>query len=197
MWRITPRDSLTDMAVRLARTNAEEHLFMQLEPCLSCGATGFDAPGGVILVDGVLASRFTGSCTACGQPREFVFRLPEQILVPEPDQVRFGPDGEASELIDAGEWLLVAEQSARGVPASVDGLDEAGRAAARTALATVLAAMDEVLKFIPDDADAVPEQACWTTRGRLRYATEPGRFRRVRLVVRRAAYQDLFNRLAG
>jgi hypothetical protein len=185
------------MTPRLARTNAEEHLYMQLHPCPSCGAAGFTAPSAVVLVEGVLASRFAGPCPGCGQAREFVFRLPDEILLPDPDRVRFGRDGEPSELIDAGEWLWVADQIARAVPADLSGLDEPDRTRARTDLSAAVAAMDEVLKFLPEGADAVPELACWTERGRLLYEAEPARFRRSRLAARRASYLDLRDRSAG
>jgi hypothetical protein len=63
--------------------------------------------------------------------------------------------------------------------------------AARLALATALAAVDEVLKFIPPDADAVPPEAFRTYPGQTVFGREPGRFRRARLLAVREAYRDL------
>jgi hypothetical protein len=174
----------------LARTNAEEHLYMQLHPCPTCG-TVFEPSSSVVLIDGVLASRFSAPCPLCGQMREFTFRLPEQVLLPDPDRVFFGRSGEVSELIDAGEWLMVSDQYARSVPAQLAGLDTDSLVQARRTLTAAVSALDEVLNFIPEGADEVPAEAFWTERGRARHAAEPTRFRRVRLDARRAAFEDL------
>jgi hypothetical protein len=163
---------------------------MQLHPCPTCG-TVFEPSSAVVLIDGVLASRFSAPCPVCGQMREFTFRLPDQVLMPDPDRIFFGRPGEVSELIDPGEWLLVSDQYARSVPAQLSGLDPDSLAQARRALTAAVSALDEVLNFIPAGAEEVPQQAFWTERGRARYAAEPTRFRRTRLSARRAAFEEM------
>src|SRR5215207_10838031 len=142
------------MALPLARTNAEAHLYMELHPC-ACAEVRFERQNAVVTVDGDLASRYAGPCARCGQPREFLFRLPERILLPEPGHVTFG-DGRPSELIDPGEWLAVADAYASTGPADTSQLDPATARRLSADLATAVAALDEVLKFVPDGADAVP-----------------------------------------
>jgi hypothetical protein len=177
------------MALPLARTNAEAHLYMELHPC-ACGEVRFDRQSAVVTIGDDLASRYAGACTRCGQQREFLFRLPERILVPEPGQVRFG-DGRPSELIDPGEWLALADAYASTGPADTGQLDPGAARRVRADLATAIAALDEVLKFVPPGADAVPAEAFWSERGRAVRATEPGRFRAARLHAVRDAYADL------
>ena len=96
--------------------------------------------------------------------------------------VFFGGD-EPSRLLDPGEWVRVAEISARSVPAG-----PAPDARARYARAVAAAAISEALKFIPRDASAVPASAFWTMVGQDLYEQEPGRFNRARLEVLRDSY---------
>lgn len=163
----------------LARTNAEARLFLRLHPCATCGARRCEFVSSVITADGP-ASRYAGQCESCGARREYVFRLPEQILPPPAGAVRFG-GAAASQLLDPGEWLrysrICADQTAPGGPA------------ARHALATALAAVEEVLKFIPDSARSVPASAFVSAESRALFAAEPGSFDRDRLEAVRAHYE--------
>jgi hypothetical protein len=179
------------MALRLARTTEEAHLYMDLHPC-ECGELRFPRTSAVIETsDGDLASRYTGTCPQDGAQREFTFRLPKQIMMPPRDGlVRYG-GAEPSELIDPGEWLSVADAYARSVPADPASLAADGPAQARAMLNRAVAAIDEVLKFIPDGEDRVPEAAFTTDRGRAAYAKEPGRFRRPRLEAVRTTYANI------
>ncbi|TCB90683.1 hypothetical protein E0H26_26700 [Micromonospora zingiberis] len=172
----------------LSRTNAEAHLYLDLHAC-SCGSTRFPRHSAVVaLADGDLASRYTGACEGCGEEREFLFRLP-----PTPDGTgggfRYGGD-EPSQLLDPGEWLLVSDAYAGSVPTESGG--EAGQQA-QAALARAVAALDEVVKFIPAGADTVPAGAFLSDRGRQLHQREPGRFRRDRLAAVRAAYAGLLS----
>jgi hypothetical protein len=179
------------MALRLARTNEEAHLYMDLHPC-GCGELRFPRSSSVIETpDGDLASHYTGTCPQDGAHREFTFRLPKQITMPPRDgSVSYGGT-EPSELIDPGEWLSVADAYARNVPADTASLAADGLAQARSMLTRAVAAIDEVLKFIPDGDDRVPEAAFATDRGRAAYAKEPGRFRRPRLEAVRTTYANI------
>lgn len=174
----------------VARSSHEAHVFMDLHPCPSCGQTRFNRSSTVIgLPDGDLASRYAGDCPDCGTAREFVFRLP-----PRPEDVggEFAYGGaEASQLLDAGEWLAVADRLASSTPAQAPGLTPAQRRAARTRITHAAAAVAEVVKFVPAGRDQVPTSALWTDLGRVVHAREPGRFRTDRLAAVARAYRSL------
>ncbi|WP_433530396.1 hypothetical protein ACQPYA_30260 [Micromonospora sp. CA-263727] len=179
------------MTPPLSRTNAEAHLYMDLHPC-SCGESRFARQSSVIaLDDGDLASRYTGACAGCGQEREFTFRLPPTIGGAG-SGFRYGGD-EPSQLLDPGEWLLVADTYAGQVPAGSASGEDGQRA--RAALTRAVAALDEVGKFIPAGGDAVAPDAFDSDRGRQLHHREPGRFRRDRLAAVREAYAGLLSQL--
>lgn len=179
----------------LARTNLEAHLYMDLHPC-ECGATEFDRKSAVIEEAGDLASRYSGTCPNCGRTREFVFRLPAEIMVPTPGQPRYGGD-QPSELIDPGEWLAVADAYAKAAEPPGPGMDERRREQSRVALSRAAAALDEVLKFVPAGAGTVPESAFWTERGRRVRAADPARFGVTGLNAVRDAYHRMLGELAA
>jgi hypothetical protein len=178
--------------LKLARTNAEAHLFMDLRPC-ACGERRFARANAVVSVDGELASRYTGTCARCATPRRFEFRLPPEIIQPPATGVVYGGP-EPSELLDPGEWLSVADDYARSVPLGTK-LDGDALRAARQRLACAIAALDEVRKFAPPGALEVPATAFTTPFGRAMWDKEPGRFRLVRLDAARAAYVESAGRL--
>ncbi|WP_238332567.1 hypothetical protein [Kribbella jejuensis] len=119
--------------------------------------------------------RCAGVCANCGAVREYLFSSPPQLY----DDFG-GP--EPSELIDAGQWLAFADQVA-GLVAVDDRSEEA-----RAAMTLARQAVEEVVKFVPAAADAVPEDAFWTEAGRAVRALDPGRFRLERLLVIRDSY---------
>jgi hypothetical protein len=177
----------------VARSSHEAHVFMDLHPCPSCGQTRFNRSSTVIgLPDGDLASRYAGDCPDCGTAREFVFRLP-----PRPHDVggEFAYGGaEASQLLDAGEWLAVADRLASATPAEASAFTPAQRRAARARITYAAAAVAEVVKFVPAGQDQVPTSALWTDLGRAVHAREPGRFRTDRLAAVAQAYRSLASR---
>ena len=176
---------MTGVTAPLARTNEEAHLYMELRPCV-CGETDFDATSSVAQVGGSWVSRYAGRCAECDRERVFEFRQPDEIAVPADGS--WAPGAAPSELLDAGEWLLVADAygSSDADPA---GLSTTAREQVRTDLAAAAAALDEVLKFLPAGADEVPEPAFWSAQGRAVRDAEPGRFRRVRLEAARRVYR--------
>jgi hypothetical protein len=178
--------------LKLARTNAEAHLFMDLRPC-ACGDRRFARTSTVVTIDGELASRYTGTCARCGTPRTFEFRLPPEILHPPADGVVYGGP-EPSELLDPGEWLSIADDYARSVPLGSK-LDGDALRSARHRLAAAVAALDEVRKFAPPGTNEVPASAFTTPFGRATWDKEPGRFRLARLEAVRQAYVDAAGRL--
>jgi hypothetical protein len=184
------------MALRLARTNAEAHIYMEMSPCGACGEHELVPDHGVIEVDGDLASRYTGRCPRCDAAREFVFRIPEQVIFPDEEEPVFG-DERPSELLDAGQWLWLADLIARNTAAEpTEDMHPEQRRQSRIDLLTAAAAVDEALKFVPARADAVPPDALWSETGRDVYEREPGRFRRRRLGVVHQTYRDLAQRFS-
>jgi hypothetical protein len=182
------------MPLRLARTNAEAHLYMELNPCENCGEREFEPTDQVIFAEGDLASRYTGTCPRCGVYREFTFRLPDDVIIPESDEPVFGDDS-PSTLIDAGEWLWIADLIARSTPAEPeDGMSAEARLQIRVELRTAAAAVGEAAKFVPPGGDRVPLEAVWTPRGRAVYEDEPGRFRLSRLQVVQRTYRGIADR---
>lgn len=164
-----------------ARTNAEAHLYMDLNPC-ACGDIEFDRQSAVMTDEqDVLCSRYSGPCRSCGTVRMFIFELPEGIR-PVRGTIDFGGD-DPSRLLDPGEWLAVAEYYAKLNPGTQEDLDIAR------------AAIEEVLKFAPPGAERVPDDAFRTARGRAVRDAEPGRFRRVRLEAVLGAYRELLAKM--
>lgn len=186
------------MALLLARTSAEAHVYMELQPCPGCGEREFAPPSVVIEVDGDLASRYAGPCPRCGTEREFVFRLLHEVIVPdEEDDPTFG-DESPSELLDPGQWLWLADLFSSGVPAQpTEDMAAEERWQIRHDLLTAAAAVDEVLKFVPAGEDTVPRSALRSQTGNDVYEAEQGRFRRGRLEVVRRAYRDIAERFAA
>lgn len=148
---------------------------MDFRPCEGCGERGFSGRSALVLVEGELCSQYTGACRRCGLPREFTFRVPEEVRPRLERDVTFGGP-EPSELLDPGEWLLVADLTAAG------GADDSD-------LMVAAAAVDEALKFIPEGADQVPPEAIRSSEGRQVYAQDPGRFSRRRLAAVAATYR--------
>jgi hypothetical protein len=180
--------------VPLARSSHEALLHMDLTPC-PCGGQGADTDSVVVdLGDGRLGRRYTRTCHACGLAREFLYRLPDEP--PEPTEFAYGGP-EPSQLIDAAQWLSVADRYARAVPAKAGELPPDQLRAARGRLAAAVAALDEVVKFVPPGADGVPSSAVWTPMGRAVAETEAARLSVGRLSAVRAAYVSVLSGFAG
>lgn len=154
-----------------ARTRDEALLWLERTPCPRCAASCFTWAHGLDQDDnGELVIVYDADCPSCGTAREHFFALPAQ----ETSAVFGGP--EPSELLDAGQWLGLADEIGSRVPRD----DPPARA---EALAVAAAAVEEVLKFIPPNGDQVPAEAFWTDEGRRVRDELPGRFRRDRLQV--------------
>ncbi|MER7274617.1 hypothetical protein ABT369_09190 [Dactylosporangium sp. NPDC000244] len=169
----------------VARSISECHLFMALHPCAECGeddfpwsrhdfGTGDDGP----------VSVYEGDCPSCGAERRFAFTLGPD-LVPPP---AFGGP-EPSRIIDPGEFFALAERAAQYavVPPDASALR---RADAADAAADAVATLEEVLKFLPPSADAVPADEFTSAAGRAVYDADPARFGREGLTAQREAYRQ-------
>lgn len=165
------------MIAPLARTPAEANLYMDIKACPACGGNGFSGTSVVMLQDGEVYERHTGTCAECGSPREFVFRMPpeQQLRLGEAD---FGGP-EPSELLDPGEWMTVAD-----VVAGREG------GASKEDLAYAAAAVDEAIKFVPAGADEIPSFAFHSPVGRDAYARMPARYTRGRLTAIATALRE-------
>lgn len=105
----------------------------------------------------------------------------------------FGGD-EPSEIIDAGQWLALADVASKSVPATPPARPEE-RHRHFHAMQNAVFALEEVLKFIPSGEQFVPDSAIWTAEGQAIRVREPGRFRRLRLEAVLKAYRGILEQL--
>ncbi|MBO4208614.1 hypothetical protein [Micromonospora echinofusca] len=192
----TPAGGPTDPVPVRVRSLAEAHVHLDLRPC-GCGSAGFPRDRMTVLVDDPdrLLVRYAGPCDGCGAPRDVVFELPPAADRSDgPAYLFSGPADGPSEALDAADWLGVAEGYGAladallaAVEADVSGdaegrwRDPQERAAMVRLLAGAAAAVEEVLKFLPGQAPALPAAAFWTGPGRERYARQRDLFDRDRL----------------
>ncbi|NEA37229.1 hypothetical protein [Streptomyces sp. SID13031] len=169
------------MAFAMARTRDEAHLYLELHPCPDCGSVEAPWEHALIEVDGDLTISYAAVCPGCAAEREYLFGLPAKET-PVGSWPTFGGT-EPSELLDAGQWLAVADQAAGNVPVEP--------AEAGLALSIARAAVEEVIKFVPPGQPVVPAEEFWTPDGRQVFEAEPGRFRLDRLLVVRDTYHEL------
>ncbi len=165
----------------LARTLDEAQLYLDLRPCPRCGAQDAVWDSTLVELNGAWVRSYARACPVCGTGDAVPVRLPEPGREPaSTGRLSFGGD-RPSELLDAGEWLWVADLAAGHLPVE-------DPAEARANLEVAAAAMEEVLKFLPAIRTAVPPYAFWSGRGRQVRDREPGRFERQRLVSVRDSY---------
>jgi hypothetical protein len=180
--------------VLVSRSAEESLLYMDLQPCPTCGARGFDWEGHHIEEDdgGTMISVYDGPCQRCGTPRRYEFTLAD----PSPGVVGFGGPT-PSQIIDAGQFLVLAKRAAGLAPADPANCPPDERDDAREAIETAVAAVDEVLKFVPPDRDRVAVEDFWSEQGRAVYAADPGQFRRDRLDAVADAYRRISAAYSG
>lgn len=172
----------------IPRTNAEAHLYMDLHPC-ECGSKKFEPKNRVVSRRDALVSVYEGPCGECEAKRRFEFGVPEVQVAPTDPLTYGGP--EPSTILDPGQFLWASDQYAKSAPGNLSSASEAERKLARSLLEAAVACVSEVLKFIPESADAVPDDAFSSPRGKSVRDREPGRFRRTRLQAVLSAYQKL------
>ncbi|MET7426484.1 hypothetical protein [Dactylosporangium sp. NPDC005555] len=171
----------------LSGSTEESHLYMDLQPRPGCGFDGFEWDSHSTQVRGEdPVSVCQGSCPDCGTAREFEF---VRIGQEPPPPALGGP--EPSRLIDPGQFLSLAREAAALVPASPALCPPDQIADAREAIAVAVAAMDEVGKFVPAGADAVPVEAFTSEAGRALYGADPTQFRRRRVDAVTASYREV------
>ncbi|MFI7065408.1 hypothetical protein ACIBL3_30735 [Kribbella sp. NPDC050124] len=168
------------MAFAVARTRDEAYLYLELHPCPNCGSIDTQWEDGLADVEGELAVSYAGICPGCDVERQYLFGLPARETRVAGWPTFGGP--EPSELLDPGQWLDVADRATADVPTDPR---EAGKV-----LAVAVAAVDEVIKFVPTGQDAVPEDEFWTPQGRALWDAGPDRFRLERLLAARDTYRE-------
>lgn len=173
----------------IARSGPECRLFIELHPC-TCGEHQLQRESRVESTSAGLLAVYEGECPRCGVPRRFEFLLDPEI----PPGDKFGGT-RPSTLIDAGQFLAVADHAAKQVPHDPSSLTGDARRAARWWLARAVNALEEVLKFAPPDGEVVPPTAFFTDMGWDVYSREPGRFRRARLEAVLVVYRDILRKL--
>ena len=135
-----------------------------MRPCLRGAVSSRRTPA---------SSRSTTRPT-CGTARRFEFALDDEIV---PFDVFGG--ARPSSILDAGQFLAIADAHSKVMPATAHHLDRA------------IAALAEVIKLIPEGADRVPAESVTSPQGRAIYEREPGRFRRARLEAVLGVYRSL------
>lgn len=177
----------------VSRSTEESHLYMHLHPC-ECGEADFEwREHGLVQGDERLISVYSGECERCDRPRVFEFALVPEPAPPPP--ALGGPN--PSSIIDPGEFLQTSQVFAGTAPADPGELGDDEFHGAYDALAFALSSVEEVLKFIPDEADAVPVEAFRSAVGRQLYAAAPERFARRQLEHTRDAYRRLLDEYAA
>jgi hypothetical protein len=151
---------------------------MELHPC-SCGEGRLTVTSDDLLqdLDGGLVRRRKGTCPGCQHPREFIFGVPETLESGGASWELFFGGDKPSQIIDAGEWLDIAQRLAKSVPQSRS-FRPGKRREGREVLTEAVAATNEVLKFIPIGADEVPDEAFWSDRGQQKRDENTEQFRR-------------------
>ncbi|GIE87055.1 hypothetical protein [Actinoplanes regularis] len=169
------------MPIPLARTAAETNLFLELHPC-PCGDGAFPGHGlpwstSVLAVGAENTVRYAWDCPGCGQRREYDFRTPGEPgpITRAGEIFRWGDGVTPSQLLDPGQWMLVADRFAA---------EDGARAAA---------AIDEVLLFVRRGPVlrryVVPRSAFRTPSGRARYRRDRGEFSRKSLECTRDGFR--------
>ncbi|MFC7548793.1 hypothetical protein ACFQUZ_20845 [Plantactinospora sp. GCM10030261] len=176
------------MAQPVVRSRDEAHLYLDLHPCV-CGRVDVAWENALTSDESVPARRYHGTCGGCDREREFVFRLPERPALPAEDDIVFFGGSEPSQLFDAGQWRLIADAALDDASSQSTG-DPDAEPGLRLSFAVAVAAVIEVMKFIPEGADAVPDSAFWTTHGRAARDQRPEQFTRAELERTRMAYQE-------
>jgi len=165
----------------VARYSFECLVYIEFHPC-DCGSSG--AMDVRIARQGECnVAIYESSCGGCRRSRRFDFII--------------GDEHEArSTIVDAGQWLLVAERIAKQLPADLQLLSGEERRWARVELERAIIALEEALKFVPVDKDRVPFDALFSERGKSLHGEEAGRFRKPRIQAILAVYRDSLERLS-
>ncbi|WP_159771538.1 hypothetical protein [Streptomyces sp. HM190] len=160
----------------IARSMQEAHLYMDLHACV-CGAEEFEREHRLEDQDGALVAVYEGVCPQCGRTRTFEFRMSEEL---PPAPPAFG-GAEPSSIIDPGEFLWIGDRASTESGLRLLNTTLAEHREIRPQTAYAIAAFEEVLKFLPEGEDRIPEHRFTSRLGRELYAKDPTRFTRERI----------------
>jgi hypothetical protein len=171
--------------MQVLRTPAEAYLYFDLNPC-ECGEQRFTPTHHLEDREGTLVAVYEGTCPRCGRTRRYEFVLDPDEPPPPP---AFGGD-RPSQLIDPGQFYAVGRAAAARVPVNLDDLPRDRWPTARDDMLLAIAAQQEVAKFVPPGADAVPAEAFTSDLGRAMYAGYPEDFTRAEIEARLRSYRE-------
>lgn len=174
----------------LARRLNEAYLYLDIQECTTCGSRLLEPERTATLgeVDGQPVTWIPTVCAHCGATDEYVFRRPPKPLTAD-EFGRFG-GAEPSELLDPGQWLLLADGLTEDIPDAPEELTGEGREDLRDRVEFAADAVVEAMKFLRKDDDAVSAFAFWTTQGYGMYADSRWRFERDRLAAQLDGYRQ-------
>ena len=92
--------------------------------------------------------------------------------------------------------MVAADDAAKRVPVDKPLPQGEDQHRARLLMSRAVACIEEVLKWITEGMDRVPEAAFFTAQGQEMHAREPGRFRRERLQAVLSVYREVLLRLS-
>lgn len=177
-------DSIATMLY--ARSIREARLYLQLHLC-SCDYPILDQVDHWLEKrDGVFVAVYEGQCGRCSGSGRYEFELETR------ERARYPAIGgsTSSRIIDPGEFLWLSERGASEVPVDVTGLSKEELRVARYLMQRAVVMLEEVLKFIPEGADEVPESAFFSDLGRSLREESPERFHREEINTRLAYYHS-------
>jgi hypothetical protein len=173
----------------LARTYLEAQLYLTtFGACRFCGLVALAVRGSSQGTVGQYEVRdIIVRCTNCGEEDAHSFLIPLEQY----DDVVFGGP-ERSELLDPGDWLLLAAALYDDVPEDdPEALPAEHRAEARNLLESAVAAVAEAMKFLDPGTDAIGADAFWSEEGWELFTVDPSLFSRDRLTEQLHGYQAL------
>jgi len=179
-----------EAAMLIARSSAECHLYIELRAC-ECGEGRSPWKHQLESRADALIAAYEGRCDRCSRPWTFEFAL-------DPEVCEIGKFGgtKPSQIVDAGQFLAVADAAARAVAGDVSALDDLSRQRARALMLRAVAAIEEVLKLIPPGADRIAADSLSSAMGKAMYLADPGRFRKSRLEAVLGVYREAVGRLS-
>jgi hypothetical protein len=166
-----------------ARSVEEARLYLDLHGC-ECGERDFAFDHRLEQDGGSLVAVYSGTCPSCGTPRTVTFTLASDLL---PAGVIGGPA--PSRIIDPGEFLWLSDAAASEVPVDLSGMSGQQLRDARQVMERAIAALGEVVKFIPSGRDDVPVEAFTSELGKELRRERPERFHRSDIEERLRSYQ--------
>lgn len=174
----------------IARSSAECHLYIELRAC-ECGEGRAPWKHQLESRADALVAVYEGRCDRCTRPWAFEFTLDPEVC----PVGKFG-GSKPSQIVDAGQFLATADAAARAASGDASALDHLSRQRARALMLRAVAAVEEVLKLIPPDADRIVVDSLSSAMGKAMYLAEPGRFRKSRLETVLGVYRQAVEQLS-